>query len=230
MARRDRAEDHFTVQAPRRPLFAPLPEALVFDREVEDRAARLWAVLDRIAAGRAAAINSRAGLAEVLDCSTSSVDRARRNLEDTGWMDVERVAGEASRYTLHDRKSPISTTLVTRDDTPNGRSHRRTDPLVTGDQTPSSRVTTEGREELGEVRETPNPAPRGAHECEQHSRPVRGCCARRDRQAREAARAEQLDRERTAELLRGLGAGVPATAPPPEWEATRAKLAGRRPA
>jgi hypothetical protein len=191
---------------PRRRSFAPTPEELLLDKTVSNRAKVLWGILDRIAKGREAAIGSRAGLADKLNCSTASLDRARDELEQVGWLGVERLPGGVNRYTPYDSRTPISTTLVTGEDTPNGR-------LVTGDDPPSSPVMTPPsspvmtgrRGTTGEGREPPPtpPAPRGgspelhpdrtawlppdrsAPWCG-HDRPTRGCCTARAAAARAA--------------------------------------------
>ena len=156
-----RGDNYGTVRPdPRRRSFAQMPRELLLDRAVSDRAVRLWGILDRIAAGREAAIGSRAGLAESLGCSTASLDRARRELEAAGWLGVDRVDGEASRYTVYDIKTE-STALVTGDYTQTG--------VFTGDETrsspvtspPSSPVNTEGRGTTRE-RDTSSPDHRSA--------------------------------------------------------------------
>lgn len=198
-----RSDNYGTVRPdPRRRSFAQTPEALLRDRAVSDRAVRLWGLFDRIAAGREQAIGSRLRLAGVLGCSPSSLDRARRELEAAGWLGVERVDGEPSHYTVHDVPTyPQGVVMV--GDTRMG--------VVTGEQTPSSPVTsppsslvtTEERVSTGEKRDTP-PTPRaaGGVRCGQgHERPVRGCCARRDRE-RAASRDED-----TARLAAGKWCG-----------------------
>jgi hypothetical protein len=156
VARGEARDNYGTVRPdPRRRSFAQMPRDLLLDRAVSDRAVRLWGILDRIAAGREAAIGSRAGLAESLGCSTASLDRARRELEAAGWLGIDRVEGEASRYTVYDFKTE-STALITGDYTQMG--------VFTGDEGPSSPVTnppsspvnTEGR---GTTRERDTSSP-----------------------------------------------------------------------
>lgn len=196
-----RADNYGTIRPdPRRRLFAPLPAKLLDDRSVSDRGVRLWGILDRIAAGREAAIGSRAGLAARLGCSPSSLDRARRELEAAGWLGVERIDGEASRYTLFDLPT-YPQGVVIRDDTHLG--------VVTGEQTPSSRVTnppsspvtTEREVTTREDLETPPTPPlrRGADRCANgHRQPRRGCCTDRDIRAAATAAAAQAQREALA--------------------------------
>lgn len=153
-----RNDSYGTVRPdPRRRSFAMTPEALLLDKNVSDRAKTLWGILDRIAAGREQAIGSRAGLAERLNCSPSSLDRARAELEEAGWLGVERVKGEASRYTTHDVMT-YPQGVVIYGDTQMG--------VVTGGEPPSSPVVNGvsspvTTEERGTSREGENPPPRG---------------------------------------------------------------------
>ena len=195
MTGKRRNDSYGTVRPdPRRRSFAMTPEALLLDKRVDDRAKTLWGILDRIAAGREQAIGSRAALAEKLNCSPSSLDRSRTLLEEAGWVGVDRVKGEASRYTMYDVPTyPQGVVIygdtrmgvVTDDDTPSSRVEN---PV-------SSRVTTEREGTTGEKREDPpTPAPRGSHRCaEGHKSPRRGCCTIRDRQAA-ATRSATADR------------------------------------
>lgn len=190
-----RSDNYGTVRAdPRRRSFSMVPEDLINDKAVPHLGVRLWAKLDRIAAGRERAIGSRAKLAADLNVSPSTLDRARRALEDAGWLGVERVEGESSRYTTYDVKT-YPQGVVIYGDTQMG--------VVTSDEgvsSPvtngvSSRVTTEERATTREKREPPL-TPRSAEgvRCAAgHNRPRRGCCTDRDRN-RVATRAAADDR------------------------------------
>lgn len=135
---------------PRRKSFAQMPEELLLDRRLSDRAKVLWGVLDRQAKGREVAIDSRKKLAGKIGCSSAALDRALAELVKIGWVGREVVPGRVSRYTLYDEP-----TLITSDDTPNGG-------VITGDETPSSPVTRHTRaipsREVSEERELPAPA------------------------------------------------------------------------
>lgn len=181
--------------------FAPMDEALLLDHRVPHVAKTLWGLLDRQARGRQVAIDSLARLAEKLDCSTSTVQRAMTKLADAGWLDVHRAPGRVSRYVLH--YEPTQTTPVTGDLTPNG-------PPVTGDRAPRSLVTGHTRAVPSLEREvrgegppeprTPNhpPTPTYPGRCPEHScdasPPRCGACgdARRALADAEAADAERV--------------------------------------
>jgi hypothetical protein len=97
--------------------FTMIPAALL-DRPtsgVSDRAVRLWGLLDRYADTERNAWPSRRTLAATLGCSPDSLDRAIRDLEQSGWLHVERRVGregsrnEPSLYTLLDATPPSRT-------------------------------------------------------------------------------------------------------------------------
>lgn len=76
--------------------FAIVPERVI-DADVSDRAVRLYALLDRYAGADGHAYPSRATLARRLRCSPDTVDRAVRELEAAGLVDVERRRLEDGR-------------------------------------------------------------------------------------------------------------------------------------
>lgn len=77
------------------------PEHLILDPRVSDRGFRLWCRLDRYAGEQESAYPTRETLAIELDCSPASIDRATRELVETGWLRKERrAAGDTCLYTL----------------------------------------------------------------------------------------------------------------------------------
>lgn len=82
--------------------FSQVPEDLL-DRSVSkvgDKAARLWGLLDRYAGRDGQAYPSRQTLARRLECTVDTVDRAVRELEEKGWLEVQRRPGTTSLYVL----------------------------------------------------------------------------------------------------------------------------------
>lgn len=81
--------------------FSIVPEALIRDTTLSDRAVRLWCVLDRYAGSNGSAFPSRGRLADDLACSRDSIDRALTELCDGGWLVKEqRAAGATNDYVL----------------------------------------------------------------------------------------------------------------------------------
>lgn len=116
----------------RRDRYTVLPEHLVRDRTLSDRAVRLWCLLDRYAGKDEVAFPSRETLSRDLSCSRPSVDRAVSELVDSGWMSkIRRERGGVNEYTLLEK--PASGGVITPDDTP---------PVLTSDDTPLSLVST----------------------------------------------------------------------------------------
>jgi hypothetical protein len=109
----------------RRRRFAQVPELLVLDQRVGDRAFRLWCRLDRYAGQDGAAFPSRDRLASDLGCSKASIQRALSQLTDTGWISRRQTSSTRWDTTLHDEPSAVI--------------HRR----VTGDSAQGWRVTTD---------------------------------------------------------------------------------------
>jgi helix-turn-helix protein len=70
--------------------FATVPEWLLFEADVSDRAVRLYAVLVRHADKAGHAHPSRRRLAKLLGCSESSLDRAMKELEASHAVQVHR--------------------------------------------------------------------------------------------------------------------------------------------
>lgn len=98
-----------------RPTFAMVPIPLVVS-ELSDRAVRLYAVLDHHAGMKKTAWPSRSTLGEEMGgCSPRSVDRAVEELEENGYLTVERRRGSraVNRYTLLMRPRKPSTSSAT---------------------------------------------------------------------------------------------------------------------
>lgn len=70
--------------------FAMVPEALLYDPELSDKAVRLYGVLRRHGDDPANCYPSKRRLADLMGCATSSLGRPLRELEDAGW--IARVA------------------------------------------------------------------------------------------------------------------------------------------
>lgn len=129
--------------------FATVPEHLIRDQTLSDRAFRLWCVLDRYAGAADSAFPRRATLAGDLCCSTASLDRAITELVDGGWLHKERRGrGESNVYTLlvakvpsvTRRRSVIREGVVTGEDSRVVTSDESV--VITGDDTLSSPVMT----------------------------------------------------------------------------------------
>lgn len=161
----------------RRPgrLFAQVPEALIFHPDVSARGVRLWAMLDRRCAGSATTMPSRRMIAEALDCSVASVDRAIGELCDAGFLHKERAdRGDVNAYEVLEGPDGVTTVhpfltredrggVVTSEDTP--RHPRRhpsspmTTPLVTGDaQVREEREESREETPTGSLARTTGPA------------------------------------------------------------------------
>lgn len=95
-----RPRDPFEVRRRLADPFARVPERLADDRDVTDRALRVWIILDRYTGRGGFAWPSRRTLAARLACSVDTVDRALANLEACGWLEVERRPHRSSVYTL----------------------------------------------------------------------------------------------------------------------------------
>jgi len=80
--------------------YAVTPEGLILDPAVSDRAVRLWCRLDRYAGNDEAAYPTRETLSIELDCGRGSVDRARNELVEAGWLEVTRRHGGSDLYTV----------------------------------------------------------------------------------------------------------------------------------
>lgn len=81
--------------------FTVTPEHLILDPRVGDRAFRLWCRLDRFAGDKESSFPSRETLAIELDTSKASIDRAIKELCESGWlMKDRRSAGDSNVYTL----------------------------------------------------------------------------------------------------------------------------------
>lgn len=126
--------------------FATVPEHLIRDMSLSDRAVRLWCLLDRYAGKDDSAFPSRETLSNDLSCSRASVDRAVTELVTGGWLSKERrYKGGVNEYILLIAKVPSdrakrqvkSQGVITDEDTPPVITGDDT-PLLTGDDTPSA--------------------------------------------------------------------------------------------
>lgn len=87
--------------------YAGVPRALVADRAVSDRAVRVYAALTRFADRTKRAWPAQRTLATELDCSVPTIERAVRELRDTGWISVRRRwAGGPNEYVINDEPVP----------------------------------------------------------------------------------------------------------------------------
>lgn len=123
--------------------FTVVPEHLIRDMRLDDRAFRLWCLLDRYAGAKDAAFPSRRTLAEDLGCSRESIDRSLKRLVDAGWLAKElREAGGTNLYTLLESSSSQVTPapLVTSDE--GGGASPMTQGVVTSDEGGAAPVTT----------------------------------------------------------------------------------------
>lgn len=77
----------------RRRRFAQVPDELVVDSRVTQIAFRLWCRLDRYAGQDGAAFPRSATLAADLQVSVPTIERAYRNLRETGWIRRSRRRG-----------------------------------------------------------------------------------------------------------------------------------------
>jgi len=92
----DRLRRRYTVN------FTMLVEPLIFDKEISDRAVRLWAMLDRLAGSGESSMPTRAKLGEMLGCSLRSVDRYIGELRGSDWLEVTsgKESGSPSVYVV----------------------------------------------------------------------------------------------------------------------------------
>lgn len=87
--------------------FAIIPDRLIRDLEVSDRAVRLYAILRRCADhATLVAMPTRGYLADTLGCSRDSIDRATRELVTAGWLTktsrrLDDGTNDTNEYRLH---------------------------------------------------------------------------------------------------------------------------------
>jgi GntR family transcriptional regulator len=83
--------------------YAAVPRALVADRAVSDRAVRVYAALTRFADRTKRAWPAQKTLAKELECSVPTIERAVRELRESGWITVgRRWAGGPNEYVIND--------------------------------------------------------------------------------------------------------------------------------
>lgn len=128
------------------PRYGRVPRALLRDPNLSAQAVRLYGILDDYAGADGQAFPSRATLASPIG-STAAVDRAKRELEDGGWL----IRSQRRRP-----DGGQTSTLFTLTDGPIPSSPATT-PLITGDDPPSSPVMTqEGTPVEGQTPLTPH--------------------------------------------------------------------------
>lgn len=80
--------------------YAPVPEALLYDAGLSDKAVRVWGCLARHGMDPSACFPSHARIAGFLGCAERSVQRPLRDLEKAGWVErVPRFDGSGQRLT-----------------------------------------------------------------------------------------------------------------------------------
>lgn len=92
--------------------FTVTPEHLICDPRISDRAFRLWCRLDRYAGDKGGAYPSREALAIELDTSPASIDRATKELIQSGWLEVEERPGTSSNYVLMNAPTKATMKLI----------------------------------------------------------------------------------------------------------------------
>jgi len=145
--------------------FSTVPEHLIRDKSLTDRAFRLWCILDRYAGANGEAFPSRRSLGLDLDCSMKSIDRALAELVERGWLAKERrEAGASNDYTLL-----IAAVPTEGRDTgdPRGVGTPLSPPRDTSDHTqghhsPEGRDTGDAHKEESSKEESPKETPRSA--------------------------------------------------------------------
>lgn len=91
--------------------FGRIPISLL-RASVSDRSKVLYAVIDIAASDRDYTSVSRRGFADALSCSLATVDRGIRELRDTGWLVVERIANPATGAYVSSRYFPQSQSAI----------------------------------------------------------------------------------------------------------------------
>lgn len=78
--------------------FAIIPEDLLYEN-ISSNAVRLYGILNRYANNQGKAWPSRRTLAELMRTSVATIDRARDELVETGWLTVQHRQTPAGDYT-----------------------------------------------------------------------------------------------------------------------------------
>jgi Helix-turn-helix domain len=81
--------------------YSVVPEHLIRDARISDRAFRLWCILDRYAGADESSFPLRQRLADDLQCSVASLDRSIVELVENGWLSKKRrYTGGPNDYTV----------------------------------------------------------------------------------------------------------------------------------
>lgn len=109
--------------------FAPIPEELLYDRKISDKAVRIYGALVRHGMSPDDCYPSHARLAELIGCSDRSVQRPLRELEEAGWVDrVPRFLDSGERTTdgFDVRTSALSSAPTAQESAEGTRNEART--------------------------------------------------------------------------------------------------------
>jgi biotin operon repressor len=118
--------------------YAAVPRALVGDRRVTDRGVRLYAVLTRFTDRHSLAWPSQRTLAEQMECSIPTVERAVRELRDAGWVTVTRRGpGGPNVYRVNTKPDPDAAARIEAASRPPAHSRALTPPITDDGTLPS---------------------------------------------------------------------------------------------
>lgn len=81
--------------------FAMIPEALLYDRTLSDKAVRLYGALRRHGDDPSNCYPSKRRLGDLLGCAPASINRPTRELEDAGWVRRVPREGPTGEQTSH---------------------------------------------------------------------------------------------------------------------------------
>ena len=123
----------------RRRHFAQVPDALVIDPRLSDRAVRLWVRLDKYAGKDGSSFPSRERLAKDIHCSVPSITRAFKELVEAGWVTRTRRSSMSNVWdtVLNDETTNPTGDVAGQDGRITGDPSGR----ITGDPSGESRVT-----------------------------------------------------------------------------------------
>ncbi len=77
--------------------WAPVPESLIYDADMSDKAVRVYAALMRHGLDPSSCYPSHARLADLIGCAARSVQRPLRDLEQAGWIERVRRLDESGQ-------------------------------------------------------------------------------------------------------------------------------------